>query len=53
MIDQRISNVFVGSPGFGEMIATADEAPRDVDLVVSKPVTVSTLREALAEVVGV
>jgi hypothetical protein len=35
------------------MIATADEAPRDVDLVVSKPVTVSTLREALAEVVGV
>jgi PAS domain S-box-containing protein len=38
--------------GFGEMMATAGEAPRDVDLVVSKPVTVSTLRDALSEVVG-
>jgi CheY-like chemotaxis protein len=38
--------------GFGEMMATAGEAPRDVDLVVSKPVTVSTLRDALSEVVA-
>jgi len=38
--------------GFGEMMAAAGEAPRDVDLVVSKPVTVATLRIALSEVVG-
>ena len=36
--------------GFGEMMELAGERPAGIDLVVSKPVTVSSLRDALAEV---
>ncbi len=39
--------------GFGDMMETAGERPQDVDKVVSKPVSISALREALAEVSGV
>jgi CheY-like chemotaxis protein len=36
--------------GFGSMMEAANEKPADVDLVVSKPVTIADLRTALAKV---
>ena len=38
--------------GFGEMMTAADERPAGVDLVISKPITLGRLREALTQVVG-
>jgi signal transduction histidine kinase len=38
--------------GFGDLMAGSGEHPQDVDLVVSKPFTLSTLRDAIAKSVG-
>ena len=38
--------------GFGSMMEAAGECPSGVDLVVSKPVTVETLRTSIARLVG-
>ena len=38
--------------GFGDMMEAAEESVEGVDLVVNKPVTESTLREAISKVVG-
>ncbi len=38
--------------GFGDMMDAAGEKPEGADLVVSKPVSVNDLREAIAEVLG-
>jgi len=38
--------------GFGSMMEAADERPVGVDFVVSKPVTIDTLRQAMARAVG-
>ena len=38
--------------GFGDLMAGSGEHPQDVDLVVSKPFTLSTLREAIAKSIG-
>jgi signal transduction histidine kinase len=38
--------------GFGDLMSGSGEHPRDVDLVVSKPFTLSTLREAIAKTMG-
>lgn len=37
--------------GFGSMMEAAGECPSGVDLVVSKPVTVETLRTSIARLV--
>ena len=39
--------------GFGEIMQGASERPAGVDVVVSKPITVTALREAVAEATGV
>ena len=36
--------------GFGDMMQAVEEKPEDVDLILSKPVTLDQFREALAEV---
>ena len=36
--------------GFGDMMQAVEEKPAGVDLILSKPVTLSQFREALAEV---
>ncbi|HET6410183.1 MAG TPA: response regulator [Chthoniobacteraceae bacterium] len=46
--DQRI----VLLTGFGDLMSGSGEHPRDVDLVVSKPFTLTTLREAISRCVG-
>lgn len=38
--------------GFGDLMSGSGEHPKDVDLVVSKPFTLSTLREAIARSLG-
>jgi PAS domain S-box-containing protein len=38
--------------GFGSMMEAADEKPVGVDFVVNKPVTIDTLRKAIARAVG-
>jgi PAS domain S-box-containing protein len=38
--------------GFGSMMEAADEKPVGVDFIVSKPVTIDTLRRAIARAVG-
>ncbi len=38
--------------GFGDMMGTAGELPKDVDLVLSKPTTLTQLRAAIAKVTG-
>lgn len=38
--------------GFGDLMAGASEQPEGINLVVAKPFTVSTLRSAIAKVVG-
>lgn len=38
--------------GFGDLMSGSGEHPKDVDLVVSKPFTLSTLREAIAKSLG-
>ena len=35
--------------GFGELMAAREERPEGVDLIVSKPVTMTALREAVAK----
>lgn len=36
--------------GFGDIMKSSGEKPADVDIIVSKPVTLTTLREAIAKV---
>ena len=43
--DQRI----ILLTGFGDLMSGSGESPRDVDMVVSKPFTLSTLREAISK----
>jgi len=38
--------------GFGEMMADQNERPEGVDLIVSKPVTMRSLREAMAKLIA-
>ena len=38
--------------GFGDLMTDAGEQPSGVDLVVSKPFTLTTLRNAIARVTG-
>ena len=38
--------------GFGDLMSGAGEKPEGVDLVVSKPFTLNTLREAISQSVG-
>jgi CheY-like chemotaxis protein len=38
--------------GFGELMADQDECPEGVDLIVSKPVTMSALREAMMKLMA-
>jgi CheY-like chemotaxis protein len=38
--------------GFGELMADRGERPEGVDLIVSKPVTLSTLRDAMAKLIA-
>ena len=38
--------------GFGEFLQAAGELPEGVDIVLSKPVSLSAIRAALAQVVG-
>jgi FixJ family two-component response regulator len=38
--------------GFGDFMIGADERPEGVDVVVSKPVTIASLRDAIATAVG-
>jgi len=38
--------------GFGELMADQGERPEGVDLIVSKPVTLSTLRDAMAKLIA-
>jgi DNA-binding NtrC family response regulator len=38
--------------GFGDFMNEADECPEGVDLVVSKPITIDALRDAIAMATG-
>jgi signal transduction histidine kinase len=38
--------------GFGDLMSGAGERPKDIDLVVSKPFTLNTLREAISKSMG-
>jgi CheY-like chemotaxis protein len=48
----RPSQPVIMVSGFGAMMESAGEAPPTVDRVVSKPVTLQQLREALSRVTG-
>jgi FixJ family two-component response regulator len=43
--DQRI----ILLTGFGDLMSGSGESPQDIDMVVSKPFTLSTLREAISK----
>jgi CheY-like chemotaxis protein len=56
-VGAAINNSFTNMPvimltGFGSMMEAADEKPVGVDFVVSKPVTIDTLRRAVTRAVG-
>ncbi len=38
--------------GFGDMINSGDDSPKNVDLVLAKPVPLNTLNERISELVG-